>query len=338
LHYSNDDPHPSINLSKLDEELRLQYQKINSNETSIVQQLLKNDMKNEQIHRLKDSASEILKYANGFIIPGGEDIEPSFYRHSSNPEFSCRTILECALIGEAYHRKMPMMGVCRGAQLLNIFFGGTLHQHVSGQSGIQKLEWTSATQAQLLRQKLGDDFSGVSAHHQAIAKLGKGLQVVLKFGDIPKLLLSNDGNIIASQIHPECFYEIEKSLQQFELFKNKTAGEIQEMNLVEKIQILKIIELIKKKLLPDIQVRPPRLFDYFFSKISKMLSSLKPSKEKTMLMGLLQKAMKNVGEFDHASLEQVVQKIQMIPPNKGVYQYFLSKVEQFMARSDPSSG
>ena len=114
--------------------------------------------------------------------------------------------MEFALISLANTLKIPTMGTCRGSQLINVFFGGTLKQHVEDQMGIfQQPEITDSSRKEWAIKFFGDAFFGLSAHHQASDKIGEGLEVVLKVGDIPKLIMSLDGNFIASQIHPEIY-------------------------------------------------------------------------------------------------------------------------------------
>lgn len=69
------------------------------------------------------------------VFWGGSDINPGIYGENnvaSQHMDDARDILECALIEECARRKIPMVGVCRGAQLLCAMFGGALYQHVSG--------------------------------------------------------------------------------------------------------------------------------------------------------------------------------------------------------------
>lgn len=81
-----------------------------------------------------------LDSCDAIVIWGGGDISPSLYGseriHNSGPkEPSPRDLLEWHLIREAYERKIPMIGVCRGAQLMCAFAGGKLIQHVNGHNG-----------------------------------------------------------------------------------------------------------------------------------------------------------------------------------------------------------
>ncbi len=200
-----------FNNSLLNSEVREALEKALPSQQSIGQQLVENALPNSEIDQLNQTAKEILKYASGLIIPGGEDIEPFFYDCTvKQGEFKYRTVLELALLAEANRQKIPTMGICRGAQIINVFFGGTLLEDVDGQHGVHQLEWTKSSQRENLRNILPEEFNALSMHHQAVDQVGKGLNVVLKLGQIPKILLSDDGNFIASQVHPEDYIDEQK--------------------------------------------------------------------------------------------------------------------------------
>lgn len=88
----------------------------------------------EAVNVLKSGYDDI----DALVIWGGGDISPSLYGHQLSPEThaelqpSQRDIIEWEAVKEAVKRNLPIIGVCRGAQLLCAFAGGTLIQHVSG--------------------------------------------------------------------------------------------------------------------------------------------------------------------------------------------------------------
>lgn len=80
-----------------------------------------------------------LEGADALILWGGEDIHPSYYKEPAHPrnetqtkEPSYRDVVEWELMREAYRRNIPIIGVCRGAQFLCVFSGGTLIQDCKG--------------------------------------------------------------------------------------------------------------------------------------------------------------------------------------------------------------
>lgn len=84
-------------------------------------------------------AAEALALADALILSGGEDVDPARYGESvldSTVEVNApRDTSDFLLAAEAMRRGMPVLGICRGSQLLNVFFGGSLYQDLPGQIG-----------------------------------------------------------------------------------------------------------------------------------------------------------------------------------------------------------
>ena len=83
---------------------------------------------------LADDPDEALDRIDGLILAGGHDVDPSFYGADPHPA-TTRTVperdrIEIALARRAIERDMPLLGICRGMQVLNVAFGGTLLQHL----------------------------------------------------------------------------------------------------------------------------------------------------------------------------------------------------------------
>jgi len=81
-----------------------------------------------------DQARSLLQGLDGLIITGGADINPARYGQEKGPHTQdsedLRDALEDTLLGAARALGMPILGICRGAQMLNVHLGGTLHQHL----------------------------------------------------------------------------------------------------------------------------------------------------------------------------------------------------------------
>ena len=312
LPYSNSEGHHAADKSLLFSEMEAQFYKVLFHKTivqgqSISQQLLENTIKSAQIDQLKKDAAEILKYADGLIVPGGGDIVPCLYKSGQLPKFDFRSLLEIAMIAEAHQRKIPTMGICRGAQMINVFFGGTLID-VKYQDGYHSLEWTNAPAGQHLQQKLGNNFKAESNHHQAVDQVGQGLQVVLKREDIPKMLLSEDGTFIASQVHPESYLDLKEELEKSKLMDDKLIEQMQNSSTSEIMGIYNtIIEEMQKKLQDQY---PQHTF------LHRQVELLK--------------------ECLFEQTDSVVAAMNSMFANRNIYRFFFEKVQSFIASSRPS--
>ena len=119
----------------------------------------------------------------GLLLPGGGDLEPWRYGQENTASRNLepeRDAAELSLLEHFTASGRPVLGICRGMQVLNVFFGGTLLQDLPGHSqwnGIDRLHRLRAVPS-VLRDLLGDSPVVNSAHHQAVGRLGSGLQAV----------------------------------------------------------------------------------------------------------------------------------------------------------------
>lgn len=117
---------------------------------------------------------------DGLLLPGGGDVRSTLYgqenngSHEPNDE---RDNAEFRVIARFLALDRPILGICRGMQILNIVFGGTLHQHIPGHSQVDGKDYVhlSRTDDPLLKNLYGTEFPINSAHHQVVDKLGVGL-------------------------------------------------------------------------------------------------------------------------------------------------------------------
>lgn len=171
----------------------------------------------------RDSALKVLKTCDGLVLTGGADINPGRY----NKEYdtarceieNIRDTLEFALIKEAENLKMPVLGVCRGLQLLNVAFGGTLIVDIPsdyGKSVIHELpnpdscfHSVNISENSLLYKIFGKKDAVVNSnHHQGIAQLSDSFKVTARTPDnLPEAIeWKNPDNkpfLLAIQWHPE---------------------------------------------------------------------------------------------------------------------------------------
>ncbi|ADB54271.1 sigma-70 family RNA polymerase sigma factor [Conexibacter woesei] len=131
-------------------------------------------------------AARQLATAHALVLSGSErDIHPAMYgqpvRSATDPRLDVDRA-DAAVLRDALATRMPVLGICRGHQLLNIVRGGTLHQDLSEQSsaadghaqGTHRIGTRGST---LARRILGAQGAVPSVHHQAVARIGRGLNV-----------------------------------------------------------------------------------------------------------------------------------------------------------------
>jgi putative glutamine amidotransferase len=165
-----------------------------------------------------DAADRVLDRLDGLVITGGKDVDPAAYGQPPHPATDepgpQRDGWEFALLRGALEQELPVLGICRGAQVLNVALGGTLHQHlpdVIGHRGHQAGNAVFSTLAvrtvpgTRLAGLLGDSANVLCYHHQAIARVGAGLVVSAWDADgvAEALELPGDGFVLAVQWHPE---------------------------------------------------------------------------------------------------------------------------------------
>jgi putative glutamine amidotransferase len=132
-----------------------------------------------------ESPDELLDMLDGLILAGGSDIDPASYGAKPHPETRNtrpeRDRFELALGTRALERDMPVLGICRGMEMLNVIQGGTLDQHL----GLELHRHTPGAfvdhgvrleAGSLAARVVGDERTEVkSAHHQGLDELGEGV-------------------------------------------------------------------------------------------------------------------------------------------------------------------
>ena len=124
------------------------------------------------------SCPKSVKAYDGLIIPGGGDVSPRFYNES---DYACygvsvdkdrqqiRAVRAFAKAGK------PVLGICRGLQVINVAFGGSLVQHIRGHYNMDPVRISKGS---YLYKYVGKRASVKHSHHQCVKKLGKGLKAV----------------------------------------------------------------------------------------------------------------------------------------------------------------
>ncbi len=148
---------------------------------------------------------------DALLLPGGGDMEPWRYgaeniaSHDMEPE---RDAAELALLARCTEQQTPVLGICRGMQTINVFFGGTLHQDIPNHSRIDDVDRQHpvTTAASPLRELFGETMTVNSAHHQAVDRLGAGLKAVQWAADgTVEAVIHQELPVWAVQWHPERF-------------------------------------------------------------------------------------------------------------------------------------
>ncbi|MGA2928761.1 MAG: gamma-glutamyl-gamma-aminobutyrate hydrolase family protein [Solirubrobacteraceae bacterium] len=171
---------------------------------------------------LVEHPDEVLDHLDGLIISGGSDIDPSAYGHDPHPQTTGtvpeRDRLELALTRRAVQRDMPVLGICRGMQLLNVAFGGTLIQHLPDEVGHNDHRRVPGSfdgadhdvhlqPGSLAARAAGEDVHvTLSHHHQGVATSGAGLEVTghSALDDLPEAIEAPGQTfVLGVQWHPE---------------------------------------------------------------------------------------------------------------------------------------
>jgi putative glutamine amidotransferase len=194
-----------------------------------------------------DTLNEIFSRLDGVFITGGVDVDPSRYGESKLPLCGAtdpdRDAVEIALLNHALQRRLPILAVCRGIQILNVAKGGTLYQDVSSQvPAALKHDYfptpdrpsrkflaheITVRANSRLGHILGDTVVPVnSMHHQAIKDLAPGLvpSAYAPDGIIEGVEADGDQYLVAVQWHPEELTESQPGMRRLFTTFTEAAG------------------------------------------------------------------------------------------------------------------
>jgi putative glutamine amidotransferase len=168
------------------------------------------------------SPVHIVDALDGLLLVGGADVDPATYSAerdpATEPTYPERDAFEIALVRAAIERDVPVLGICRGMQLLNVAMGGTLTQDLEDADGgtihrrrIGGFE-DSENHVELVAGSLAEHAAGEGLHvahchhHQAVDRLGEGLVVSGRAVEdgVPEAIESAEGGwVLGVQWHPE---------------------------------------------------------------------------------------------------------------------------------------
>ncbi|MFB7155463.1 gamma-glutamyl-gamma-aminobutyrate hydrolase family protein [Lysinibacillus sp. NPDC056232] len=172
---------------------------------------------------VEEDVAQILSLTDGLLLSGGHDVHPFLFGAEPTPKLGKvhpeRDSVELSLIEAAFIRKMPVFGICRGIQMLNVAFGGTVYQDIESEYHSRKLikhmqqaargvttHHVHLTPDTLLTTMIDEEKIAVNSfHHQAINVVAEKLKVVAKSSDgiIEAVVHEDLPFCLAVQWHPE---------------------------------------------------------------------------------------------------------------------------------------
>lgn len=203
---------------------------------------------------------QLLDRFDALVLPGGGDIDPATYGeapHAANlygmrPESD---LFEIAMVREAAKRRMPVLGICRGLQVINVAFGGNLHQDLpehpqdlAGRAFAPHYRTTIAPGSRLHGVVGRDEIVVNSLHHQGVKDVGEGLRVVATAldGVVESLETENAGwDMVAVQWHPECLHK-DHSTALFEWLVEVAAMRATQVDLHSLTESVRVIPVKRK--------------------------------------------------------------------------------------------
>ncbi len=147
---------------------------------------------------------------DGLVLCGGGDPDPALYGQENRGSYGIepmRDRQELSCIHSFLKAQKPILGICRGMQILNIAFGGTLTQHLPTaqlHQGVGEELWHDLLAEGYLKNLYGRKFSANSSHHQGVDRLGRGLRPAAWSSDgVVEAFWHERVAVLGVQFHPE---------------------------------------------------------------------------------------------------------------------------------------
>ena len=174
-----------------------------------------------------DHAEEYVKNIDVLLVTGGCDVNPINYDEEPSIHMNCastiRDTFEECLIKAAVKRNIPIVGICRGMQIINYVFGGTVIQDIPSEVPNALCHRQNACAASekihsikvlpsILSDILGEKAYVNSYHHQSVKTLGKGFEAIAFAPDgVCEAMVNKEKRIIAFQWHPEKLFDTDEN-------------------------------------------------------------------------------------------------------------------------------
>ena len=189
-----------------------------------------------------DEVPDLVARLDGLVLSGGPDLSPAAYDAKPHPDLGMTEpaldAFEYAMVAEALRHGMPILGICRGAQAVNVALGGSLHQHLpevvgdaighrQSQDGRRPTHAEEVVPGSLQAELLGGGPLAVNSfHHQAVDRLGNGLRVSARApdGTIEAIEDRSRPFLLAVQWHAETLGDSEQRRPLFEGLVAAAAG------------------------------------------------------------------------------------------------------------------
>ncbi len=159
---------------------------------------------------------EEVSWCDGLVLPGGGDIAPSFWGEENNGSRNLDPMLDSAqavMLQRAIEAGIPVLGICKGHQLINVYFGGTVIQHIgsadrhTGKEGKDSIHLIQNCPGSVLEQIYGKTMMVNSWHHQGVGMVPDCLKVSAYWRDGEEYVIEALEHaylpILSVQWHPE---------------------------------------------------------------------------------------------------------------------------------------